>query len=279
MKFFVTGGTGFIGSNFINRAISAGHQVKAIKRRGSYPPIKVSNQVEWIEGSFQQVIPLIGECTSDCLIHFAAYGVYDTDNWEQCFQVNLNDSFSLLRSAIDAGTSSIVLIGTCFEYGKSGERYDYIPENAPLEPTCAYGASKAAMSLCMSAFAMRQNIRLQILRPFHTFGPGERKTRFFQSLKNAAKNGYDFPMTSGEQVRDFCSVSSVADQILEAASHKDIPQGIPLAHNLGTGRPQSLREFAEYWWEKWGATGDLQCGALPQRQNEVMRYVPLIKPS
>lgn len=280
MNFFVTGGTGFIGSHFLNRAISAGHRVQAIKRRSSEPPITVSNDVQWIEGSLCQVdFSRSGAGCSDCLIHCAAHGVHDIDNWQRCIQVNLNDSFRLLNSAIDSGISSIVIIGTCFEYGKSGERYDYIPETAPLEPTCAYGASKAALTLSMSALAVQHNIRLQILRPFHTFGSGEAPKRFFPSLKRAAENGLDFPMTTGEQVRDFCPVEIIADQILEAACNKKFPRGIPITRNLGCGKPQSLKEFAEFWWKEWGATGILKCGALPQRQNEVMRYVPLLKDS
>jgi hypothetical protein len=35
-------------------------------------------------------------------------------------------------------------------------------------------------------------------------------------------------------------------------------------------------EFSEYWWRYWGAKGKLLPGAVPYRDNEVMRYVPKI---
>ncbi|MEI8283803.1 MAG: hypothetical protein WCG52_02325, partial [bacterium] len=48
--------------------------------------------------------------------------------------------------------------------------------------------------------------------------------------------------------------------------------------NIGTGHPQTIRSFAEHWWKKWDAKGKLLPGALPYRDNEVMRYVPEVSP-
>ena len=44
--------------------------------------------------------------------------------------------------------------------------------------------------------------------------------------------------------------------------------------NLGSGNPQSVREFVEHWWKKFEAKGKLKLGAVPYRENEVMRFVP-----
>jgi nucleoside-diphosphate-sugar epimerase len=83
-------------------------------------------------------------------------------------------------------------------------------------------------------------------------------------------------MTHGNQIRDFVPVDFAAKYLLKMALDEHLFPGEPLIRNLGTGKPQSLRNFAQFWWEKWGATGELKIGALTQRQNEVMRYVPLI---
>ena len=84
-------------------------------------------------------------------------------------------------------------------------------------------------------------------------------------------------MTEGEQVRDFVNVSDVAKQLLEACTESsNLEEGCPLIKNLGTGKPQSIRDFAEKYWKEWGATGKLQFGAIPYRKGEVMRYVPEI---
>jgi len=81
-------------------------------------------------------------------------------------------------------------------------------------------------------------------------------------------------MTLGEQIRDYIAVNSVADAFLHAAVSEDISSDAPSVRNLGSGEPVSMREFAEVWWNKWNAKGRLLIGALPYRDNEIMRFVP-----
>jgi nucleoside-diphosphate-sugar epimerase len=83
-------------------------------------------------------------------------------------------------------------------------------------------------------------------------------------------------MTLGEQVRDFISVEQVAADLLKAAADSSVRPGVPLARNVGSGQPQTVRQFAETWWQRWEATGQLQFGALPYRDGEIMRYVPQV---
>ena len=68
----------------------------------------------------------------------------------------------------------------------------------------------------------------------------------------------------------------VANNILNKATTDTVPLGKPITQNLGTGLPQSLRDFANKIWLEYNATGKLHLGALPYRQNEIMRYVPKI---
>ena len=77
-------------------------------------------------------------------------------------------------------------------------------------------------------------------------------------------------------MRDFTPVTEVAKQLVDNLSFSDVKIGEPLIKNIGTDEPQSIREFAEYWWKKWGAQGKLHLGVKPYRKNEVMRFVPEI---
>jgi nucleoside-diphosphate-sugar epimerase len=126
------------------------------------------------------------------------------------------------------------------------------------------------------ALAAESNVELIILRPFHVFGEGQHESNFWPSLKAAARSGEDFSMTLGEQVRDFVPVETVAASFVSALTRTDLKPGQPKIENLGTGQPQTLRAFAEHWWSEWRAKGRLLPGVLPYRDNEVMRYVPLI---
>jgi len=274
MKIFLTGGTGFIGSHFLQQALDAGHQIVAVQRTGSKPRIPLSREPVWLDGSLDDnwSAPL-----SNCkiLVHLAAAGANPQQlDWNELFDVNVRQSLSLWRQAAKAGVSRFVICGSCFEYGKSGEHYEFIPTNAPLEPANAYAASKAAATMAALALAVETKIELVVLRPFHVFGEGEETSRFWPSLRKAALAGRDFPMTTGEQIRDFVPVKIVAEHFVAALSQTGLPPGEPKIQNVGTGEPQTLRNFAQHWWKQWQAKGSLKFGKLPHRPNEVMRYVP-----
>jgi nucleoside-diphosphate-sugar epimerase len=140
-----------------------------------------------------------------------------------------------------------------------------------------YPTSKAAASVAFQGWAAEKNINMQILRIFQVFGEGEDESRLWPSLHKAAILGEDYAMTNGEQVRDFIPVEEVASTFISALSFDGVDSGKPIIKNIGTGMPQSVREFSEYWWKKWKAKGSLKIGKIPYRNKEVMRFVPLIK--
>jgi nucleoside-diphosphate-sugar epimerase len=274
-RFFLTGGTGLIGSHFINQAHAEGYEIIAHRRSdSSMPRFPLENEPIWITAPFGSLPEgVFKDC--DTLVHLAAHGVNPaTANWRECFHWNVSASLDLWLSAIQAGISNLVVCGSCFEYGASGERFDFIPVDAPLIPTGPYHASKAAASLAATGLAVSNNLKILILRPFHVYGPGEDEGRFWPSLKLAALEGRDFPMTQGTQVRDFVPVSQVAARFVESLTRTDLTAGRPLVENIGTGNPQTLREFAESEWLHFGAQGKLRIGEIPMRDHEVMRFVP-----
>jgi nucleoside-diphosphate-sugar epimerase len=274
MKIFVTGGTGFIGSHFLAKALASGHEVIALKRTGSFPRIELPAQPQWLAREMPAV--LVEDFRgSEILVHLAAHSAnvpYDTLG--ECLRWNVYESCNLFEKAILAGVRRFIVAGSCFEYGKSGERYDFIPVNAPLEPTQSYPISKAAASIALAGLARKKNLEMLILRIFQVYGEGELESRFWPLLRKAALAGKDFPMSAGEQVRDFISVEQVAESFISALTRADLRAGEPKVENLGTGQPQTLRNFAEHWWNKWGAKGKLLVGAVPYRNGEIMRYAP-----
>lgn len=258
----------------IKQALASEHEVTALRRPGSITRITLEKEPNWVEGALADEW---GEALLGCdaFIHLAAYGVSSgSHDWNGCFQANVIDSLGLWRQAVAAGINRYLIVGSCFEYGRSGERYDAIPPSAPLEPTSAYGASKAAASMAALALAVEQQLRLVIVRPFHIYGNGEAPDRFWPMLVNAAKHGADFPMTRGNQVRDFQPVEQAAGQLISMLDNIQARPGLPLVLNLGTGAPRSLLSFAQQEWSRLDATGALRPGEIPHRKGEVFRYVP-----
>ena len=274
MRIFLTGGTGFIGSHFLNVAHAAGHEIVALRRPGSNPRIPLASEPRWIEGTLaDDHRGSLTEC--DALVHLAAAGVSpQKSSWHGMFQINVADSIKLLHAAYESGIKHHIICGSCFEYGQSASRYDFIPVDAFLEPNTGYGASKAAASIGALAMARSYDLNLKILRPFQIFGSGQHTENFWPSLQKAALSGRDFSMTLGEQIRDFTPVNDVATAFLSVLQ-SPILKGTTI-QNIGTGNPESLAAFARHWWKYWNASGELLLGKEPYRPNEVMRYVPLV---
>lgn len=274
MRIMVTGATGFIGSHFINTALAAGHDVIAVRRPGSQPRIQVSNQACWMDKELRDVHS--DDCRDvNAVVHFAAEGVSSRSaTWSGCFGTNVTDSLSMWNAALRGGVRRLVICGSCFEYGAAGNRYKALPPTAPLEPAGPYDASKAAATMAAIALSQHESVECIVLRPFHVFGQGEGADRLWPSMRAAALSGADYPMTLGEQVRDFIPVANVAATFLDVCVNRPLAPGRPEIHNVGTGHQMTLLAFATYWWKHWGATGRLLPGALPYRAGEVMRYVP-----
>lgn len=271
MKIFLTGGTGFVGSHFLAQALAEGHEVVALRRPGSQPRIPLEREPIWVEGA------LDGDHGAtfsgvDVVVHLASHTPNPPyDPLDKCLYWNVFASIQLARQAVEAGIKQFLIAGSCFEYGRSAERVESLGVNAPLEPTLSYPTSKAAASIAFLGLARELGLSLKLLRIFQVYGEGEPASRLWPSLRAAAQAGKDFPMSAGEQVRDFIPVEEVARQFVQALDFTGVEPGQPLIQHVATGRPQSLREFAQYWWRHWGAAGQLLFGAVPYRHNEVMR--------
>jgi UDP-glucose 4-epimerase len=275
MRLFITGATGFVGSHVLAAALAAGHEVVAMRRSpSSATAIPLPCQPIWSEGNLHT---LTAECLEgvDAVVHLASAGVSPKQaSWGELVQVNVVGSLRLLELASDCGVRRCVVAGTSHEYGTAARCFDAIPSDAQLEPLSSYGASKAAAFQLIRAFAIEQRIELFYGRIFSAYGDGQFEGNFWPSLRRAALAGEDFAMTSGRQINDFIPVAVVAGHILEACSRPDIRAGLPLVANIGSGVATTLLAFAEAEWDRLGATGKLMPGSLPDRSDQIARYVP-----
>ncbi len=274
MRIFLTGGTGFLGSHFLSEALELGHEVVALRRSGSIPKIDLPKEPRWVEFELDEVPPeLIAGC--DAFVHLASQGVSpQKTDWETAFEVNVMQSLRLTQTAVNSGIKRLLFCGSCMEYGAVGDQYAEIPPEAPLVPIGPYATSKAAFSLAITSMARNVDATWILLRPFHFFGEGQHPSNFWPSLRHAAQSGQDFPMTPGEQIRDFSPVEQVARTFIQSLSHEGFIPGQLNVANVGSGVPVSLAGFARQWWNHWNASGQLLTGALPYRNDEVMRFIP-----
>jgi nucleoside-diphosphate-sugar epimerase len=273
MNLFITGGTGFIGSNFINEAILSGFTVRALKREGSEPRVPLIQEPEWVIGDLKDPQPKWFSETQ-VFIHLASH----TPNppyasLSECLYWNVFVPIKCAEMANNAGVNKFIVAGSMFEYGLSWMTHECLDIYAPLKPNNSYATSKASASVAFEGFSREKKIQLKLLRFFQVFGEGEQSNRFWPSLRAAAIAGDDFPMSHGQQIRDFINVSDLSKTLVRELDFEAMEDGVPIVKNISMGDVKTLLEFAEYWWKTFNAKGALRPGMMPYRKDELMRLI------
>lgn len=276
MKVFLTGGTGFIGSNVLQLLLNRNIEVTAHRRNpNSLPKLKIDFPIKWLTKPVKEITPDDFKGI-DILLHLASHSVqYPFDSLHNNIHFNVIEPIDLIHKFAESGGKNIIITGSCSEYGNSCNHYKFIPVNAPLLPVDSYGASKAMFYLAIRELVPSLNLRIKYLRLFHIYGPGENPKRLYPSLKYHSQNNLDFKLTLGEQIRDFVHVEDLSKTLLtELETMIGSNQTFLVTKNIGSGTPISLKEFVEKYWANNKTEGKLKFGALPYRKNEIMRYVP-----
>jgi nucleoside-diphosphate-sugar epimerase len=148
----VTGGTGFVGSRFIETAVAAGHRVQALTRRPQPPRAGI----DWIDGSLGDSDSVRRLVTgSNCVVHIA--GVINARDPAEFERGNVQGTLAMLAAATAAGVT----------------RFVHVSSLAAREPKLSnYGASKARSEELVRG----SGLDWAIVRPPAVYGPGDRET-------------------------------------------------------------------------------------------------------
>lgn len=260
----VTGAKGFVGAHIVERARRKGLDAVAAYR-GASGAATVALDI----CNAQNVDSVLGAVRPSAVIHCAAYGVnYAEQDPARALAVNVQGTLSVLEAAARHGVQRFMHVGSCFEYGS---RADRIPEDAALNPTAIYGATKAAATILLRERAHALGIPLTVARPFAIWGPGEAKYRLIPQVITACIARSPLKLTSCEVVRDYMYIEDVADSLLALTSVPEIPSGTVV--NIGTGTGLLLRDFVYSIAKLLRGEDLLQFGALPYRPTEMPSLV------
>lgn len=276
MNIFVTGATGFIGKYLIKRLININCNIYAIDRKVKDQSVE-SNSINWIPKRLEDLI-LDDLKNIHTVIHLAAVGVSPQKASKKDLEfLNVYQSLRLIQLAEQAGVKRFIAAGTCLEYGKESDNWNYIPPNAKLKPLCPYSRSKAKCFKLLSQFSIKHNIEMFYGRIFSAYGEGQYEHNLWPSLIRAANSGKDFHMTKAEEIRDFIHVDKVTKYFVNAIFREDIKIRKPLIINIGSGYPIKLKDFAQNEWDKLKPEGKIIFGALKNRKYTIKRMVANIE--
>lgn len=264
LRILVTGAKGFLGSHIVTRARVEGYDVVA-----SYRGATESGTVHMDVCDADSLDAAFGIASPSFVIHCASYGVnYADQDPDRALAVNMSGSLRLLVAAARYGVRRFVHIGSCFEYG---HRDGLISEEASLNPTAIYGATKAAASLLLRERARALGVNLILARPFGMWGPREPAFRLIPQVIAACIARYPLKLTSCEVVRDYTYVEDMADRIVTLSLLPDIETGTIV--NVGSGQGVVLREFVLSVARILDGEALMRFGELPHRPTEMASLV------
>ncbi len=215
----VTGGAGFIGSNFVHHRLAARPDDSIVVldkltyagRRDNLDGAP-ADRLEFIEGEIgdrETVLRAIEGC--DAIINFAAESHVDRsiESPGEFIQTDVFGTFILLEAARDAGIRHLQ-ISTDEVYGSIDE--GSFTEASPIEPSSPYSASKAGGDLIVGAFRNTYGNDALIVRASNNYGPRQHPEKLIPLVILNALHDDGIPVYGdGQQVRnwlfveDFCS--------------------------------------------------------------------------
>jgi dTDP-glucose 4,6-dehydratase len=228
--YFVTGGAGFIGSNYIAYMLET-YDVKIINYDAltyagnleNLRSVEKSSGYTFIKGDITDAVLLqqiFAQNVIDYVIHFAAESHVDRSilDPETFVRTNVIGTVTLLNAAKNAwkentGDKRFVQVSTDEVYGSLGET-GYFTEETPLDAHSPYSASKAGADLLVKSYFDTYKMPVLITRCSNNYGPFQFPEKLIPLMINNALQGKPLPVYgSGLNVRDWLYVKDHAKAI------------------------------------------------------------------
>ena len=233
--YFVTGGAGFIGGNFVLNLLNAG-KTKVINydkltyagNLETLAPVSDNPNHIFVQGDIcdrEKVRALLDQHQPDCIINFAAESHVDRsiDEPGEFIQTNIVGTYELLQAAraywknLDGSSHDefrFLHVSTDEVYGSLGET-GFFTESTAYAPNSPYAASKAASDHLVRAFHKTYGLPLLTTNCSNNYGPYQFPEKLLPLMIANALSGKPLPVYGdGQQVRDWLYVQDHCEAIL-----------------------------------------------------------------
>jgi dTDP-glucose 4,6-dehydratase len=269
MKIFVTGGAGFIGSNFITHVLglSQDHSVVNYDKLtyagnlANLDSVADSPRYSFIKGDIcdpAAVEAAMAACQT--VVHFAAESHVDRSIYEPApvIETNVTGTFVLLQIARKLNIKKFVHVSTDEVYGDMAPGA-FADENSPLRPSSPYSASKASSDLIVRSYVRTFAFPAVITRSSNNYGPFQFPEKFLPLMITNALDDKPLPIYGdGKQQRDWLHVKDHCRGILTVLESGrigevynigglDVLENLTMARRLlrATGKTESLLSYVK----------------------------------
>lgn len=262
----VTGASGFVGRHVVRALLHAGANVTAVSRQ--------AHRLEEFAGKaviveFDLANPGVGAFDRlgrpDVLLHLAWEGLPNYRSLHH-FETELPRQYAFLKSMVDDGLKTVVVTGTCFEYGMQDGPLSEAHECRASTP---YAFAKDSLRRQLDYLRGLSPFNLVWARLFYLFGEGQARTSLWSQLASALDRGdARFPMSEGDQLRDFMPALEAGETLARLA----LRGGNAGLVNICSGRPRSVRSMVESWAAERRAEIEFERGRYPYPDYEPMAF-------
>jgi dTDP-glucose 4,6-dehydratase len=278
MRYFVTGGAGFIGSNYVEHLFKQTDGMTGVTiydkftyaaNPKNYQEFTNDSRLTVIKGDICDFNSLESSMADhDYVIHFAAESHVDRsiDDASAFVQTNVLGTFNVLEASRRVGIKTMIHVSTDEVYGSLAE--GSADENYPLEPNSPYAASKAASDLLARSYFVTHGLDVRTTRCCNNFGKYQFPEKVIPVFVNKLIAGEKLPIYGdGMNVREWIHVSDHArgiQNVLEKGQPGEI-------YNIGTGSHLSNNDLATEILSAMGLGEDLK-SYVKDRKGHDFRY-------
>jgi dTDP-glucose 4,6-dehydratase len=275
-RLLVTGGAGFIGSNFTRRAANRGDDIVVLDKltyAGNLENLRdllEAKKIRFVKGDVcdRGLVANLAK-QADAVVHFAAETHVDRSILEagDFVQTDVVGTFSVLEACRKADVGRLVFISTDEVYGEAGS--DPCREDAPLMPKSPYAASKAGADRLAFSYFATYGLPVVISRCTNNYGPYQHPEKLIPLFVTNALEDKPLPVYgSGKNTRDWIHVDdhcAALDRLLEA---KGVEGEV---FNIGASEEHSVNEIAAAILKALGKPKSL-LKMVPDRPGHVRRH-------
>jgi len=272
LKFFITGGAGFIGRHLVAKLLHDKHEITIFDNFSSSSKNDITHLLEdgvgLVTGDILDYDLLLKSMPNyDFVIHLAAQTSVSQSvaNPKTTADIIVDGTVNVLKSCVKTNVKNIIFSSSAAVYGNSINTL--LAENAQLSPLSSYGASKLVAEYNLLAFSKLFGLNCISLRLFNVYGNGQSSEAgvIRKFLKNISEEVPLEIFGDGAQTRDFVHISDVIQAFYCAIRNIEAKRGEN--YNIGSGVSTSINELASLLLSSKGK--DLQLIHKPALEGEI----------
>jgi nucleoside-diphosphate-sugar epimerase len=273
MRYLVTGGAGFIGSNTVDELVRRGHGVVVLDDLSSGKEdnlAEVRSKITFMKGSITDIeVVQKAMVQADYVIHLAARtsvprSVKDPVDTNR---INVDGTLNVLVAARDNKVKRVVFAASSSAYGDTPT----LPKSEDMQPVpiSPYGVSKYVGELYAQTFGRCYGLENVCLRYFNIFGPRQDPDSPYSGVLSRFSAAFldstpPVVFGDGEQTRDFTYVDNAVQANILAC---EAPSASGRTFNVGTGHAVSLNQVLQMLQKAAGKT--LETKYEPSREGDI----------